>query len=650
MIANSHAQLHHNLNKFGIPIDIRISSEAPIQYTKADYLPERLLDAGTALPPGSYTGALQACGIRLSNPAFYRNPMGDPGMFGRFGSMFNFSPKESMGPGGPKLAESFVQESYDNMNNMLDEWFTIIVEKDGRLNQMMDIDAEQLLKLLDVLETDVIPSMKTVKKVSMHGTAKPKGYDIGSPAKPSFASEVPSEFLDVADKTDEFWEEVLSSFRRDVQPDLQTVDNFLDDFMIRKPENQQNGGFLLEQQQFAIRGEYGDDGLEFFNKRYKQYTDWLRSNPRKWIDMRYLKKNLLTRSAQREVGEFRGLPSPEDVDILAPGYFASTTNPYTQNWQNNPGILGRLINGSNSHTYSDLHQIKGAVQQVGDIMVDYSTQTNLDQLMKMVFPFWVFPTRSLKFWGEQLATNPKLLATYNKVQDMSARVSYDVGNVNSYGRPLARFKNHFNLGGTNWWYNPTSPLSVSQAVPDWRSVSYKAPDPEEPIVNKLATYLVAYGPRIGFHLAPWITKPLRAFGAISEEDFPERSLFGQMDFVPEWVQRDIRTKADGTLRMNFEHDLFTPEVTWKDFLIERQVLLTALEQIDGVPEGDRATREQIALAAKHAIETRPDADVNNYMKGTEEFHKEDSLWVAARKKLEKDEYLREAQHITKTRG
>ena len=642
-ITNAHAQLQLKLSEAQIPFDIRISSEAPIQYTKTDYLPERLLDAGTTLPAGSHT--IEGNKTIAGNPNFWRNPFGDEGMFGSWGSIFNLSSKEGIGPGGPELGKKLLREAYENYNNMLDKWFITLVDPEGSMKKTMGIDPEELVLILEKLQTDVIPSLKIAKRVSMHGTSKPKDYDIGSAAKPRFASQVPSEFLELANKTDEFWESMQEAFRRDFIAE-QNVDNFLEDYMKYDPNNVNNGGYRLNKMQGEIRSEYGDEGLKFFNERYQQYVDWLKSDPREWINWKRLKKGsllpqktLLPLEGQRTAAEFRGMPSPEDVDIIAPGFFASTANPYTHNWQNNPGLLGRLINGSNSQTYSELRQIKGAVKEVGDIMVDYGSQTNLDQIMKSIFPFWVFPTRSLSFWGQQLATNPKLLATFNKIQDMSERVAYDEGHVNSYGKPLARFKGYLNLAGTNWWYNPLSPFSVSQAVPDWRSVSYKAPDPEEPVMNKIAAYFFAYGPRLGFHLGPWWVAPLRWTKVINEEDYPKRSPVGQIDLIPEWMQRDMKTKLDGTLRMNFEHDLITPEVTWKDFLIERQVLLTALEQIDGVPESDRATREQIALAAKHAIETRPDADVNNYMKGTEEFHKEDSLWIAARKTLEKDEYF-----------
>ena len=318
------------------------------------------------------------------------------------------------------------------------------------------------------------------------------------------------------------------------------------------------------------------------------------------------------REAAAEVAFLEQRPDTEEIYEIAPGYFqrARDASPvYMELGIHNPfeqQSLGRPI--------------VGAVQRVGTAMVDYSNQSTLDAMAKVVFPFWVFPTRSLKFWGEQLLTKPEILAASAKIGDMSERMSYDAGLVSTSGHQLPRFSGYINLGGGQWWVNPRSLLSYVQVVPHYRDVYVEDIDPDATAAQQVSHFLNSTARYTGLYTAPWIGQPLRAWTG-DEEGYLKPSLFGQTSLVPPWMYRNIAEYASGILGKPVSVEnigvLGSPEVPWKDFLIQRDMLFRVIEEMKTL---DDFEKNQLVEELKVEIAMR-----------------EGPRWEAARSDLEYDE-------------
>jgi integrase len=320
------------------------------------------------------------------------------------------------------------------------------------------------------------------------------------------------------------------------------------------------------------------------------------------------------REAAAEVAFLEQRPDTEQIYDIAPGYFeqARDASPvYMELGLHNPfekRSLGRPI--------------VGAVERVGTAMVDYSNQNTLDQMMKWVFPFWVFPTRSMKFWAEQLITKPEILAASAKIGEMSERMSYDAGLITTSGHQLPRFSGYMNLGGGQWWVNPRAVSSYTQMVPHYRDVYVEDIDPEAGAAAQVMHFLNGTARYTGLYLAPWLSGPVRVapLGILDEEAHMKSALFGQTSLLPPWAYRDVAQKVNGWGLKLMPEDFGiwgSPNVPWKDFLIQRDMLFKVLEEMENL---DDFEKYQLSEEIKVEIATR-----------------EGPRWEAARHDLEYDE-------------
>ena len=287
-----------------------------------------------------------------------------------------------------------------------------------------------------------------------------------------------------------------------------------------------------------------------------------------------------------------------------------------------PEELVKLF-GENSSIVRELRELelRGAVGHTNDAMIDYSRDMVIDEAMKTVIPFWKFPSRSIPWWVQTLGTNPRILSNYNKIQELSERMQLQAGATRNAGGPLPRLRGHFQLGDTDWWYDPFNSLSFTDVVPQ-RGPSFDTTDtidPDAPLVNRLVNYLYAHGGKVGLYLAPWVDIPIRKMtNIIDENQYPERSLFGQLDLIPPWTQRYLIQKTEATINWN-ESDYLTPQVPWKGYLVARELLsITAVTIADTT---DPSEKLRLARLAETALQSQ-----------------EGELYEQARDNIERSEY------------
>lgn len=270
--------------------------------------------------------------------------------------------------------------------------------------------------------------------------------------------------------------------------------------------------------------------------------------------------------------------------------------------------------------------VDGALPETLRVMIDYATEYNIDSIMKKIFPFWKFPTRSIPFWLETISTHPELLSFWMKYQQMSERYIYQRGAVDSQGRPLNRLRGYVPVPGSDQlWFNPLSPLSAKVVMPkeylqygDWED-EHPEMGPGQSAVN----IIYRWSRQMGFNLPPWWEWLGRGTGLLDKNEFPPRVLAPVIDMIPPWSRRNLIMQARKLhIWPEFLEDVILPEVGWKDYLIERDMLAMQLEEINNLLETNPEEATKIALATEQAMLTREG----------------DPIWEKARRFTETTEY------------
>ena len=571
-----------------------LGKHAP-QYTM-DSVPETLLfEAKTMVKQGKMTKqANQAMWKEVGIPGY-----GDSRPLGMYHN--RQSPYSGISPG--EQSSNYAYQQYLEYQKMLDEWRYYLLGDPsypgrGVLGEVEKVDGETRDQLFRALFDDggIRDDLRALRHTAMYGTRAP-GVLQGV-LQPGVATNLVEKNAD--DKFRVMIREWENGMGVDAD-DLAAFDAWGAEEVARTRRE------VFDWASNTLPDQSPDDVVAAWQARWDAWRTFAGEEPAKYWDWAGLRKNVIAREGLGSVQAMTDQLTPEELAAIVPGYF---------NWGYQVPFMGRrgIVLGNLKP-----HKVTGALDTVGDAMVDYSTNMNIDQIMKNIFPFWLFPTRSLKFWAGELAARPKLLSTWAGIQGLSERMAHDAGATDTRGHQLPRLRGHVNLKGTGWWFNPTNPYSFSQAIPNFRSV-YGEVDPEAPILKRMATYLYSYGPQAGFHLAPWISVPMHRMEWLDENNFPKRSLFGQADLMPEWGQRWLLKKAQDSFWFTQNPDAtWTPEVSWKDFLVERQVLANLEKEIGPLHELDRLA---VVKEAEVAIMTRAG-----------------SRWEQARQDLEGSEYF-----------
>lgn len=490
-------------------------------------------------------------------------------------------------------AAAAAQEAREKLSEINDTWMKWLIGEErtgipGHLGKIKEVDQGVREEVFQFVQDDMIPAYSALKNTAMYGTSE--GKALKGLVTPSYAYE---RWEVIAD--DDFRAALDTVVEHGLGVDRNALDTLYGP-----------GTRVYDERRVGIVREFGEEVAAQYDERWLQWRKWIDEEPGKFVDWASLRATAVAKEGLGSVAGMRAQLAPEELDRLIPGYY---------NWGPDVPFFGHVPIGRVRP-----HAVKGAVKQTGDAMVDYGTQSNLDQMMKSVFPFWIFPTRSGLFWANELSTRPQILSNWSKIQDMSARQSHDVGATNTKGHQLPRFGGYSNIKGTTWWVNPTAALSFNQIIPDFQQVDGIV-DPEAHVMQRMASYLYSYGPRAGFHLAPWITGPAHMFNWLDENDFPKRSIFGQMDLIPEWTQRSMAKAAQDTFWLSLNPDAtWTPEAGWKDFLIERQLLANLAQEIELLPT-EFEKKERVKEAEVNIAQRTGDR------------------WEVARSDLEQSEYF-----------
>ena len=459
-----------------------LGKHAP-QYTM-DSVPETLLfEAKTMVKQGKMTKqANQAMWKEVGIPGY-----GDSRPLGMYHN--RQSPYSGISPG--EQSSNYAYKQYLEYQKMLDEWRYYLLGDPsypgrGVLGEVEKVDGETRDQLFRALFDDggIRDDLRALRHTAMYGTRAP-GVLQGV-LQPGVATNLVEKNAD--DKFRVMIREWENGMGVDAD-DLAAFDAWGAEEVARTRRE------VFDWASNTLPDQSPDDVVAAWQARWDAWRTFAGEEPAKYWDWAGLRKNVIAREGLGSVQAMTDQLTPEELAAIVPGYF---------NWGYQVPFMGRrgIVLGNLKP-----HKVTGALDTVGDAMVDYSTNMNIDQIMKNIFPFWLFPTRSLKFWAGELAARPKLLSTWAGIQGLSERMAHDAGATDTRGHQLPRLRGHVNLKGTGWWFNPTNPYSFSQAIPNFRSV-YGEVDPEAPILKRMATYLYSYGPQAGFHLAPWISVPM----------------------------------------------------------------------------------------------------------------------------------------------
>lgn len=228
-------------------------------------------------------------------------------------------------------------------------------------------------------------------------------------------------------------------------------------------------------------------------------------------------------------------------------------------------------------------ELEGALTMVNRVMLDYQNRNNLDQIMKMIFPFWMFPSRSIPFWINTLATHPQIILLYHKMKKMSKSFAYQAGAVTSSGDTMPSMEGYIPIPGTDMWFNPMAPMSFRYLL-DMQSYGdelfYRVRDAEEgndeSAYSFLAREFMETSPVFGFTPGPWV------FWALQKKGIPveQWSLIPQTNLIPPWYIPEFIRRSEEM--MNW----ISPEPNWHDFLIERALYEDAAEYISNASLSD----------------------------------------------------------------
>jgi len=293
-------------------------------------------------------------------------------------------------------------------------------------------------------------------------------------------------------------------------------------------------------------------------------------------------------------------------------------------------LVSTIINGGDVGG----RRINGVVDEVNHVMLDYNTRNNLDQIMSNVFPFWMFPSRSWPFWTETLATHPYLIAAYLKVKRASQSARYQAGAVTSKGEPLSSLEGYLpiQLPGMDEpaWVNPLAPLSFRYVLDPINMIDdlrYSLQDSNQdmPPLAYMTKAFLEGAPQFGFYMAPWMIWGLKTVANIPDYVLPQFPVLPQISLIPRWVVPD-QIRLAGKM-ISTHKDMWYPEASWHDYLVEREILRDALQvvQDSNMTDGQKMSYARLIEKAIRYKDTPDSSDPDS--------EKAVAIWNEAVKKM-----------------
>lgn len=294
--------------------------------------------------------------------------------------------------------------------------------------------------------------------------------------------------------------------------------------------------------------------------------------------------------------------------------------------------------------------VPGAIKMVNDVMLDYNSTTRMDNIMKNLFPFWMFPSRSVPFWVKTAITHPQLISFYNKMNNWSNAFRTQAGAVTSTGKPLSSLAGYLPLGDTGMWFNPQAAMSYKYVlgVGDFvDNLTYQQTlQGEEEIdpATYAAQFLMESGPVFGFSVPPWIAYILKNGYNLSDSAIPNFPMAPELSLLPYWVWDNL---AQWTSKITLFGSPFGanvispmmnamyPHASFQEALIETKIYENALQEM----QKPGADKEAILQLARDAVMVRDGSvDVPDEYHLTEERRNAAmSLWDGTYKDLTNDQ-------------
>lgn len=283
-------------------------------------------------------------------------------------------------------------------------------------------------------------------------------------------------------------------------------------------------------------------------------------------------------------------------------------------------VLLRSLGEDATSISADLHNVinyggtfgshnvdRGAISEMNRIMIDYAHTSPFDEWMKMVIPFWMFPSRSIPYWMSVIASHPELLTFYAKYLRWTDRSHWQDGAVTTTGQVLPSLRGYMPLL-PGVYFNPLAPFLFRYVVPDIRDVPETIPEDEMGAMQRVAKFFLDDLPQYGFSINPVFQQLLMAF---YEPYYPRTNLLQEIlrivfmtDYIPPAVERTILTKIRQWTKLDMP-DTWRPEVSWMDYLIEREILQDYYQRI--LATDNQVERDRIAAEARRII-LNPDRD------------------------------------------
>jgi len=274
----------------------------------------------------------------------------------------------------------------------------------------------------------------------------------------------------------------------------------------------------------------------------------------------------------------------------------------------------------------------GALPITNKVMIDYSTQTKLLKGMRTFFPFLRFQWRSVPMWIETMMIHPEITAFYFKYMQTSRRYAYMRGAVDMQGNQRRSLVGYVPLPGTDMWVNPLAPISLRYVFPttDWAQDEIGA---ETSIIEDVFNYVVQTGQFMGVGVHPWLATILYGMNWLNPYKTYRYGILPQTKLLPpSWMRSlssALRTRKFGKDAgdvANFVANTLDPELHFRDYLIERQVLVNALQAMGEM--GDLEEKRRLAALVGQSLQYSVRSESPEAL----------DLWTTARDQLESKEW------------
>jgi len=270
----------------------------------------------------------------------------------------------------------------------------------------------------------------------------------------------------------------------------------------------------------------------------------------------------------------------------------------------------------------------GALPVTNKVMIDYSTQSKFLRTMRNFFPFIRFQLRSMPMWAETVALHPEILAFYFKYMQASKRFAYQRGAIDVTGNARPSLAGYIPIPGTDTWISPIAPISLRYLFP--RADYYDDTANETSIFEDVVNYMSQTGQLMGISQHPWMAFVLFGYGILSPGRVNRYPAIPQTKLIPPVITRAFmeNLRRMGTWGQATA-DMIDPEFVASDYLIERRVLVNALNAISDLDRDVDWKRWYVSnIASAVSIDQR-------YAEGNESAL---DLWEKARDEIGNEEY------------